>query len=63
MKDYVAILDGVLQTYMKTFILENHKALDELLQETYEKNFDYDIMSASACVNYLLRLSPLSQQY
>jgi len=58
MKDYVAILDGVLQTYMKTFILENHKALDELLQETYEKNFDYDIMSASACVNYLLRLSP-----
>ena len=58
MKDYVTVLGGVLQTYMKTFILENQEALDKLLEETYERNFDYDIMSASACVNYLLRLSP-----
>lgn len=58
MKDYVNVLTGVLQSYMKTFILENQEALDKLLEETYERNFDYDIMSASACVNYLLRLSP-----
>lgn len=58
MKDYVNVLTGVLQSYMKTFILENQEALDKLLKETYERNFDYDIMSASACVNYLLRLSP-----
>ena len=58
MKDYVVILDSVLQPYMKTFILENYNRLDKLLEETYQKNFDYDIMSASACVNYLLRLSP-----
>ena len=57
-KDYVNILDSVLQTYMKKFILENQEVLDKLLEETYERNFDYDIMSASACVNYLLRLSP-----
>jgi ribonucleotide reductase alpha subunit len=58
MKDYVDVLDGVLQPYMKTFILENQEAIDKLLEETYHNNFDYDIMSASACVNYLLRLSP-----
>jgi len=53
-KDYVNILDSVLQTYMKKFILENQEVLDKLLEETYERNFDYDIMSASAFVNYLL---------
>lgn len=57
-KDYVDVLDGVLQPYMKSFILENQEALNRLLEETYHNNFDYDIMSASACVNYLLRLSP-----
>ena len=58
MKDYVTVLDSVLQNYMKVFILNNQEALDKLLEETYERNYDYDIMSASACVNYLLRLSP-----
>lgn len=57
-KDYVKILDNILQPYMKTFMLTNQDDLDKLLEDTYESNFDYDIMSASACMNYLLRLSP-----
>ena len=57
-KDYVKILDNILQPYMKTLMLTNQDDLDKLLEDTYERNFDYDIMSASACMNYLLRLSP-----
>jgi len=58
MKEYANILGVILQPYMKKFINDNHESLDKLLKDTYESNFDYDIMSASACVNYLLRLSP-----
>ena len=58
MKEYSNILGVILQPYMKKFINDNHESLDKLLKDTYESNFDYDIMSASACVNYLLRLSP-----
>lgn len=55
---YVEILANVLNKDFKDFVRENYLKLDKLLEETYEKNFEYDMMSASACVNYLLRLSP-----
>lgn len=58
MLSYVDVLDSVLHSTTKKFIRENHESLDKLLEQTYDRNFDYDIMSASSCVNYLLRLSP-----
>ena len=58
MMNYVNILKNILNTDFKVFVNKNHERLDELLEDTYEKNFDYDMMSASSCVNYLLRLSP-----
>jgi len=58
MLKYATILDSVLNGDTKQFIRQHHFKLDKMLEETYSKNFEYDIMSASACVNYLLRLSP-----
>lgn len=58
MLNYIQILDSVLNEDFKKFVRANHEHLDRLLEETYKHNFDYDIMSASACINYLLRLSP-----
>lgn len=58
MLQYIDILKDILNKDTKDFIYNNFASLDELLKYTYEHNFDYDIMSASACVNYLLRLSP-----
>ena len=55
---YLKILERVLHNDVKKFIQAHHAALDALLEDTYEHNFEYDMMSASACVNYLLRLSP-----
>ena len=55
---YVEILDSILNKDFKDFVYENHTSIDKLLLETYDSNFDYDIMSASSCVNYLLRVSP-----
>ena len=57
-KDYVQVLESVLHPKIKTFMLDYQNDLDQLLKETYDRNFEYDIMSASACVNYLLKLSP-----
>ena len=58
MLEYSEILEEFLHYDIKRFIASNHEGLDALLDDTYAKNFDYDIMSASSCVNYLLRLSP-----
>jgi ribonucleotide reductase alpha subunit len=58
MLQYAKILDRILHYDVKQFIQDNHVALDALLESTYDANFEYDMMSASACVNYLLRLSP-----
>ena len=58
MLQYIEILKDILNKDFKDFVFKNYYALDKLLEETYDKNFEYDMMSASSCVNYLLRLSP-----
>ena len=59
MLQYIEILKDILNKDFKDFVYENYAKLDKLLEETYDKNFEYDMMSASSCVNYLLRLSPI----
>jgi len=55
---YVSVLDGILNDYTKSFLLEHQDVLDKLLTETYSYNFKhYNILSASSCINYLLKLS------
>ena len=57
-KDYVDILQKILREEIKDFFLTHQNELDKLLEETYYYNFkDHNIMSASSCVNYLLRLT------
>ena len=57
--DYIDILDGRdLQPEIRKFFQENQKVLDALLEETFYYNFrDHTILSASKCVDYLLRVS------
>lgn len=57
-KSYVEILDGILRPEIVQFLLENQAELDQLLEDTYYYNFkDHNIMSASKCVDYLLKIS------
>ena len=57
-EDYVDILKDILHKDIAQFMLRFKTELDELLESTYERNFEYDIMSTSACLNYLLKLDP-----
>ena len=58
-EDYATILDKVLQPKISSFMKENCEVINQALEETYYKNFeDHNIMSASSCINYLLKLSP-----
>jgi len=57
-KEYLTILDGVLRPEIKDFMREHMVKIDDLLEETYYHNFGkYNILSASSCVNYLLKIS------
>jgi ribonucleotide reductase alpha subunit len=57
-KQYVEILDAVLNKETKEFYLDHEEVIDKLLEETFEFNFKhYNILSASSCINYLLKLS------
>lgn len=57
-KSYVEIIESILNEPTKKFLLENHKELDHLLEQTFEYNFKhYNILSASSCINYLLKLA------
>jgi ribonucleoside-diphosphate reductase alpha chain len=58
-EDYATILDKVLRPEISSFMKEHSEIINQVLEETYYKNFeDHNIMSASSCINYLLKLSP-----
>ena len=51
-------MENSLQDVIKTFMIDNDKILDQLLEDTYYYNFlNHNILSASSCVNYLLKIS------
>ena len=57
-EEYLTVLDGVLRPEIKQFMRDHKDDIDILLEETYYHNFDkYNILSASSCVNYLLKIS------
>ena len=57
-EEYVKVLDKILKDEIKSFLLNNSELLNRLLEETYFYNFkDHNILSASSCVNYLLKPS------
>ena len=57
-EDYVSILDSVLHKNIKKYMLENKEIINTLLEETFFYNFkNYNILSASSCINYLLSIS------
>ena len=46
------------RTEIKDFMVKHSGQINKSLEETYYKNFEnHNIMSASSCVNYLLKLS------
>lgn len=58
-EDYATILDKVLRPEISDFMKQHCETINKILEETYYKNFeDHNIMSASSCINYLLKLSP-----
>jgi ribonucleotide reductase alpha subunit len=57
-EDYVEILSKVLRPEITNFMIQHAEKINQSLESTYYKNFDnHNIMSASSCVNYLLKLS------
>ena len=57
-EDYVSILEGVLHKNIKKYMLDNATKINNLLEETFDYNFkNYNILSASSCINYLLSIS------
>lgn len=57
-EDYVSILKNVLNENTKNFMLNNKYNIDQLLEETYDYNFkNYNILSASACLIYLISIT------
>ena len=58
MEDYVEITNGILRPEIADFMTKNNDILDKLLEETWYKNFeDHNILSASKCIDYLLKVS------
>jgi len=56
--EYLTILDGIISPNIKIFMNEHKDKIDQLLEKTYYQNFEkYNILSASSCVNYLLKIS------
>lgn len=57
-EEYIDILDGLLRPEIKDFMSTHSLTLNQLLDETYYKNFEnHNILSASANINYLVRIS------
>lgn len=57
-EDYVRLLDTILRPEIKDFMLKHKEEIDRELESTYFKNFEHhNILSASSCVNYLLKVS------
>lgn len=57
-EDYTNILSEVLRKEIIDFMVEHKEEINKALDETYYKNFEnHNILSASSCVNYLLKIS------
>ena len=57
-EEYISIADGILRQEIKDFMMKYSKEINQILDETYYQNFEkYNILSASSCVNYLLKIS------
>lgn len=57
-EDYVKLLDTILRKEIKDFMLTHKEEIDKELELTYFKNFEHhNILSASSCVNYLLKVT------
>jgi ribonucleotide reductase alpha subunit len=57
-EDYVSVLEDVLRPEIKDFMRNHKEKINKALEETYYKNFEnHNILSASSCVNYLLKFS------
>lgn len=57
-ESYVAILRGLLSDSICDFMLLHSETINSVLEKTYYQNFEHqDMLSASANVNYLLRVS------
>ena len=57
-EDYVKILDKILRKEIIDFMLKYKDEINKELDNTYFKNFEnHNILSASSCVNYLLKVS------
>ena len=57
-EDYVKLLDTILRKEIKDFMLTHKEEIDRELELTYFKNFEHhNILSASSCVNYLLKVT------
>ena len=57
-EDYVSVLEEVLRSEIKSFMRTHSEKINEVLEDTYYKNFEnHNILSASSCVNYLLKFS------
>ena len=57
-KEYLAVLDTILRPEIKNFMKKYEEQINNLWKSTYYENFkNYNILSASSCVNYLLKIS------
>ena len=57
-EDYVKLLETILRPEIKNFMLKYKDEINNELDITYFKNFEnHNILSASSCVNYLLKVS------
>lgn len=56
-ESYVKICDTILRKEIIDFMLKNSEQINDELEATYFKNFEnHNILSASSCVNYLLKV-------
>ena len=56
--EYITILGDILRPEITSFMKEHEDKINKLLDDTYYHNFEnYNILSASSCVNYLLKIS------
>lgn len=57
-KDYIGILEPMLNKELIIFMKDNTESIDKMLEETYYYNFkNQNILSASSTINYLLKIS------
>ena len=58
-EDYVSVTNSLLRPEIYNFMLKHKDEINTHLEKTYYKNFEnHNILSASSCINYLLKVSP-----